>query len=1072
MLFHRLLYRLPLIIVLMFFVIESSNSQALLRYVNELNNPTYFQIRDAYNEYFKDIPEDQRRGYKQFKRWEWFWETRVNENGEFPDAYQAYKGLQSYKNKYSRDVLLANNPWTLVGPIGKPKGESVAAEGIGRVNISRFDPNNDNIIWAGAAGGGVWKSTDGGNNYIKFPFTQFLSLGISDIGIAPTNSNVVYVVTGDADGAGATTKTINSIGVIKTTDGGNSWNVTNLNYYLNDRKILGRLLVDPENENIVLVCGSDGILKTTDGGETWEKKQSGNFIDMEFNPWDTDIIYASTRKWGSNQIFLSEDGGESWAQVFSVSNSSRIALGVSEANGDVVYGLVAHSGRYFHSLVKSENSGKTWATVTNINTAPNILDRHLGDDYAGQGEYDLAIDIAPWDDNEIWTGGINVWKSSNGGESWEQKTHWYGYKYPFVHADIHDIVMNPNTGALLVSHDGGIDISNDLGNSWKDASSNLSIMQFYALSVSQTETDVVYGGSQDNGTNRQFNGRWENIYGGDGMECIVSWADPNYIYVSLPNGQIRRSANQGKTFIDMIDEDKTGENGGWVTPYVMSLQNSSVLYVGYNNVYKVTSYGSKFEKISTFGDNSNQSLRTLAVSPSQAGVIYAANTQRLYATFDDGKNWNQITGAPGNIMGIAVDPQNPARIWVASSNYNDNNKVYEYDGSSWKNISGNLPNVPANTIVYQPNSPDRLYVGTDIGVFYSDYNSGYWEEFNQSLPNIVVMELEIHNATNTLYAATFGGGIWKADLIDCNLTPPQVSVNGNIEFCQGDSVVLTADKDYSGYDWSTGEKTKSIVIKESGEYSLLIKDNDGCTARSQAIRVNVLESKLLEIEPKSGFPVCEGDPINVVLEAKFGFTEYKWSTGETERKITVSNPGNYSVEGLNANGCTSYSEVFVIKVNPNPEKPIIQRYNSNQLIASDASAYQWYFEDNLIEGAVNKVLDINEIGNYSVDIFNESGCSALSDPYMVISGVEELTSDDKLISVSPNPSSGIFNLVFKESIIGSDLTVYNPQGMKIFERKGVNDNGFVIDLTPFPSGVYILRAKTGGHLSVMKLIKN
>ncbi|EFK97407.1 conserved hypothetical protein [sediment metagenome] len=200
-----------------------------------------------------------------------------------------FNEVESFRAKRTKSAIQANYNWRLLGPIGEPSS-SRSEHGIGRVNIySGFDPTNPDVYWAGSAGGGVWKSTNAGRNWFTFPFTQFLSLGVSDIGISPSNPNIVYVATGDADGSSAT-RSPGSIGVIKTTNGGASWTTTNLNFYLLDNKILGRLLVDPDDPNIVIVASFDGIYKTIDGGSIWAKKSNGTFIDMEFKT-DDETMY-------------------------------------------------------------------------------------------------------------------------------------------------------------------------------------------------------------------------------------------------------------------------------------------------------------------------------------------------------------------------------------------------------------------------------------------------------------------------------------------------------------------------------------------------------------------------------------------------------------------------------------------------------------------------------------------------------------------------------------------------------------------------------------------------------------
>ncbi|MDQ1267196.1 MAG: hypothetical protein QG635_2350 [Bacteroidota bacterium] len=264
--------------------------------IEKTKRMNFFEIQNAVSEYYKDIPADKRRGWKQYKRWENFWRTRVTETGDFPNGIQIYQDLQRYLGTFkSSDKPMASPTWQLIGPIIKPHDADLGAKGLGRINIVRLQPGNTKNIWVGSASGGVWNSTDGGSTWINFPFTQFLSLGVSDIAISPSNPNIVYVATGDMDGTNGLPPDPFSIGLIKTTDGGASWSITKLAYELANNVKLSRVLVHPQNPDLVIVGSSEGIFKTADGGETWKNVSSAGFIaDMELKPNNPNIVYAST----------------------------------------------------------------------------------------------------------------------------------------------------------------------------------------------------------------------------------------------------------------------------------------------------------------------------------------------------------------------------------------------------------------------------------------------------------------------------------------------------------------------------------------------------------------------------------------------------------------------------------------------------------------------------------------------------------------------------------------------------------------------------------------------------------
>ncbi len=1071
----NILLRTSLIIILISFINGISFGQQ--KYILEIEksaNPNFYEIQKAMNSYWEQIPESERKGWKNFKRWESFWERRVYPTGEFPDATKILQEWQKFQGKKNNNTIQATEEWKLLGPILNPSSVgNTRNQGIGRINRIRFQPDNDNIIWAGAAAGGVWKSVDGGKNWWSPPFTQFLSIGVSDIAIAERNPNIVYVATGDCE---PSYSAYYSIGLIKTTNGGTNWEVTNLKYSLDNLNNVNRVLVHPDNPNIVIAGTNKGIYKSTDGGNSWGLKEGGKFfIDMEFMPGNPNIVYSSTKSWsGNNYIYKSSDNGDTWKIVQTYQGSLRVALAVTRFEPLFVYAVVASLDRGFKQLSVSVDGGENWDIVSNRETAKNILgwqDGGPNDHYEssyGQGEYDLCITVSPNNPYEVYVGGVNVWKSQNGGQTFTLTTHWYGgYQKPFIHADQHDLVFANSSNVLFAAHDGGIDKSTDGGFNWTNLSDGLSISQFYRLGCSVTNPNLIIAGSQDNGTRRFKNDGWMGVYAGDGMEAAIDPTNENRMYASNPNGELKRSANGGDYFSHMIGEAETDDKGDWITPFIINPVNTSVLYAGYNDVWRLTNYGTGHQKISNFGGNQN--LFSLAIAPSDTNTLYAASIGDLHVTKDGGKNWTKKIYSGGPISYIAVDPANPNRVWITKSNYSSGNKVFEYDGATWKNISGNLPNVPVNCVVYQNGSPDRLYVGTDIGVFYSDYGSSYWEPFGIGLPNVIVQELEIQYSANKLRAATFGRGIWEADLMDCNLPQPQVNVIGETSFCDGDSVILEIANGFSDYIWSNGETSKRITIKQSGTYSVLINDPSGCKAKSKAIDVLVKTVNNLNITPVGKHPMCFGD--SVQLSASLGFQSYLWSTGETTRKITVTNPGLYSVTGTTAGGCPAYAE-FLVEISP--AKPTISRYR-NTLTASESAGYQWYLNGNKITGATQQSYKITSAGVYKVVVFDTDSCTNESDSIDVIVGVDEINYSTHSVTIQPNPGAGLYNVkIFLQIPSSIEMTLTNLIGIEVWSFKTEEEGNELtkeINIQSLPAGVYYLTVKFGSQRIIQKIVK-
>ncbi|TAL68443.1 MAG: T9SS type A sorting domain-containing protein [Bacteroidetes bacterium] len=1072
---EKIILKTTLIIILISLISGISfGQQKYLLSVENSSHLNFYDMQKAFNNYWDQIPESERKGWKNFKRWESFWERRVYPTGEFPDGAKILKEWQQFKMKNEQNSTQSEAQWNLLGPVLNPQSAgNTRDQGLGRINRLRLDPTNENVLWAGAASGGVWKSVDGGRNWFTFPFTQFLSIGVSDIAIAERNPDIVYVATGDCE---PSYSNYYSIGLIKTTNGGKDWEVTNLKYSTDNGRNVNRVIVHPDNPNIVIVGTSEGIYKSTDGGNTWSQKEGGKFfIDLEFMPGNPDVVYASTKSWsGNNYIYKSTNNGDTWKEIRTYQGSVRIALAVTPFEPLFVYAVVASTNRGFQSLSVSVDGGDNWDIVSTPSTSKNILGWGDGgpndqvDGSYGQGEYDLCIAVSPSNGYEVYVGGINVWKSADGGNSFTLMTHWYGgYQKPFIHADIHDLVFANTTNTLYATHDGGIDKTTNGGFNWTNITDGMSISQFYRLGCSQTNPGLIIGGCQDNGTRRLKNDTWMGVYAGDGMEAAIDPTNENRMYASTQYGELARSGNGGSNFSYMIGRNETGARGDWITPFIINPVNTSNLYAGYRDVWKLSNYGTIKSKISNFG--SSQNILSLAIAPSDTNTLYAATISDLHVTRDGAQTWTKRFYSGGPISYIAVHPENANRLWITKSNYSAGQKVFEYDGSSWKNISGNLPNVPVNCIVYQKGSPDRLYVGTDIGVFYTDYGSSYWEPYGSGMPNVIVYELEIQESSKKLRAATFGRGIWETDLMDCNLPQPQVNVIGETTFCEGDSVLLEAPDGLSDYVWSTGESTKRISIKQSGNYTLLVNDPNGCKAKSKAVEITVKKVNELNISPLGKYPICDGDTVQ--LSASLGFQTYLWSTGETTKKITARDTGFYSVKGTTSSGCTAFAE---FKVELTPAKPIITR-NRNTLTSSEAAAYQWYYNGNPIPDATQQSYEITQAGIYKIIVFDKDSCTNVSDSIDAIVGVDEIKYYDNSVIVHPNPGMGLYNVnIWLQQPNSIEMSLTNLIGVEVWSYSTDYQSGEIIkeiNIQNLPDGVYYLTVKFGSQRIIQKIVK-
>lgn len=737
-------------------------------------NVNFYDVQAAFNKAWKDKTPGKGQGYKQFKRWENFMEPRVYPTGKLPHEIinvELKKVIQeaSYPSQH-RSLFAAN--WQPLGPTNVPtNGLGYASAGIGRVNCVRFDPSNSNIIWIGTPGGGLWKSINGGSTWTNIPTTT-ASLGISDIAIHPSNSNIIYVATGDADASDTY-----SVGILKSTDGGATWSVVGLQKVPSNYFRIARLIINPTNPDIVLAATNQGVYRTTTGGGTFTAViASGIFYDLEFKPGDPNVVYAASySSGGTGKCYYSTNGGSSFnaATGIPASGVMRISIAVSPADPTVVYALIANStDAGYKGLYKSTNSGQTYSLV---HSTPNILSGdETGSSAGGQGWYDLALAVSPLDINLLYVGGVNVWKSTNGGSTFTITGHWYAGSsgtLPFVHADHHNLDFIPNTNTIFSCNDGGLRKSTNNGSSWTDLSNGLQITQFYRLSGAATNANIIYAGAQDNGTNRISSGAWSSVFGGDGMKCLVDHTNANTVYVSYQFGNLQRSTNGGSSFVAI--KPAGSPDGAWITPFVIHPTTTSTLYAGYTEIYKSTNSGTSWTTV-TSNLSAGAEYTSMAIAPSNGNYIYASTNNKLFRTTNGGTTWTNITtGLPvasASITYVTVSTANPDQVYVTFSGYSAANKIFmtTNGGTTWTNISTGLPNAPVNCVAYQNAAEDALYVGTDIGVYYKN-NSTAWTYYNTNMPPVSVRELDIHYASSKIRAATFGRGVWESDL--ANVVP-------------------------------------------------------------------------------------------------------------------------------------------------------------------------------------------------------------------------------------------------------------------------------------------------------------
>ncbi len=714
-----------------------------------------YDVKAAFEEAWQGRTYERGKGWKQFHRWYWFMEQRTWPDGERMDPATTLELMEELRTlRAQRGVMRDAALWESMGPTTWLS--TSYNPGNGRVNVVALDPNDPSIIYAGMPSSGLWRSNDNAATWTPL-FTDLPSMGVSGIVVHPGSSDTIFIATGDGDGADTF-----SAGVLRSSDGGSTWETTGLNWTITQSRTTRALRMDPADPRVMYCAASNGLFRTQDGSDTWEQQLSGSFRDVEFMPGNSNVVYACTDRFYRS---TADTVPFSPAGIIGLPPSNevgRMAIAVTPADPQVVYVLcskVEDSG--FLGLYRSNDAGQSFVTCS---TSPNLFDYSTdGSEEGGQAWYDMALAVDPQNPNVVYVGGINVWKSTDGGTTWMIQSHWvFPSTIGYTHADIHSLDIID--GRLFCGSDGGLFVSDNGAASWTDLSAGLDITQFYRMGGSELLPNLVMAGAQDNGTFTFEHDQWTHVYGADGMEAAVDRANPTIRYASSQNGGLIRSNDGGIIWNSMVSN--IDEPGSWVTPFVLDPEMPTRIIAGFNNLWVTEDRGDNWYPTTDW--STNQKVRCIAFAPSDANVIYAARNDLVQRCVDGGWTWESIRpGLPNQApTSIAVDHEDPLHVWITFSGTAASQKVYESTngGDTWTNRSAGLPNVPVNTVVTQPGSPNGVYIGTDIGVFYRDDHNTDWQVYGTGMPNVVISELEVNMATAKLRAATYGRGIWQADL--------------------------------------------------------------------------------------------------------------------------------------------------------------------------------------------------------------------------------------------------------------------------------------------------------------------
>ena len=782
----------------------------------------YFTIRQQAEAYFAQYGT-QGTGYKEYKRWEFLTKNNIAPDGTIPDfvknnqqAFDNFKAANPEPSSSAAQRGIAN--WAPLGQVNPTILAGDGQNGVGSVRC--IEPSGSNF-WVGTPGGGMWFGTSlGGSSYSWAAKTDGIpNLAVQEIEIASTNSNIIYALTGAVGSASG----YRSTGVLKSTDAGTTWSPTGLTFPASGGVKGYRLLCSNTSSSIVWACTDNGLFRTADGGTTWatvtysttvggaQTAFTTNTYDLVYQPGSTTTLYATS---AGPYFYKSTDGGLTFLRIDRAAaglptTGGRCQIGVTVANSAYVY-LLYGDGTAFQGLYLSTNSGSTF---TLRSTTPNVL--------GSQAWRNICIAVSPTNAADLYVGGLDVYKSTTSGSTWTAvSSSGTTSTSNFSHADIFDLYCDATY--LYCASDGGFYRMTRSTDGWTNLHSNMQIAQAYRIGADPSASaGFVTMGNQDNGTYRNTGAQYLSIGGADGMESIITPSNTNVIYLSTQNGNFYRSDDGGATngFI------RSGA-GNWTTPAVLRPGNDTHIYIGYINIdFNTTSGNGAWSTITT---GFASSIESLEFAPSNNTILYATDGSSV-KRFNLGGSWTAttITGnlpALSNMTELAVDPDNSSHVVLSVGGYSAAQKVYETFNAnaaspSWTSIVRNLPNVPINCIVMNNDAANSIYVGTDIGVFVTNDNRVNWIMYNNGLPTTRVYDLEINTAaaTDVIFAATFGRGVFKADTYTgCSISASLTgSVNG-LEYSEV-SVDLTSTQFISGGEGtSIGYNAGGFIVLNPG----------------------------------------------------------------------------------------------------------------------------------------------------------------------------------------------------------------------------------------------------------------
>jgi len=743
--------------------------------------------------------------FKKWNRWAWYESRHLDANGDFVNSNQKNEPILNMLMQSKQNANTTNNPASNTG-VWSSFGPGNVANGIGRVDRLAFHPTNSNIIYAGATAGGLWRTLDGGANWHALN-GYIPQLGVSGIVVDADNPNTLYVLSGDGDSFINTgfIYVRRSIGILKSTDGGNSWSI--LSSIAPPGVIFYgyKLIQSQDFHNRLFACTSDGLYRSTDYGQTWSRDAAigaQNVFDIELGPQNTGFVYACT----SNRVFVSSNWGNPFVAVPNIAFSSvpatndRASLAVTPNAPNSLYVSFGSD----QLLYRSNNNGTSF-TLVNANSPTTRA-------------YMAAFVVSPSNANNVIVGEVTLQRSMNGGTSFAV------IGSGTVHADVHELQYNPLNHFLYAACDGGVYRSIDQGANWIALYNGLNISQYYHMAGFDGNDGLAIAGAQDNGVHlRNGSNTFGSVNGGDGFDAKFLNGNSNIAYYSLNAGVFKYTASTNISQQRLVPNGNINDQNFFYPSIAIHPTNNNIIYAGYiSNVYRSDNDGLLWTSLGQSGSAGFAAAGGLAVSANVPDRVYAANGIILQISNNQGNNWATISGNPGwpgaalTITDVQTRNNNADEVWVTFGGYGAAKIVYSSNaGASWVDYTASLPDLPVYCVEYT-NDGD-VYIGTDAGVYFMDFTMNDWVFFSNGLPMVPVTEVVVNEINGTIKAATFGRGIWQSDLYsDCGPFLLLSGVSQGTNFYQSGGFIETIQQVPGSYGNNLTLRSPQKIIFKAG----------------------------------------------------------------------------------------------------------------------------------------------------------------------------------------------------------------------------------------------------------------